>query len=397
MTTQQTFPKITDEAIAALRGRIGIEHPWTQPYYEWAHPDNIRHFCDGIGDMNPLYRSEEYAAKTGWKTVIAPPAFLYCCWYGGGYDDPSKKRKLTEEEKRRGRGGALPGIHGLWSGCKWEWYVPVRLGDRLTPTEYLADVQEKRGRFAGRQLLETQEKVFRNGKGVVVAKCQDYSMRIERDKGHETKKYGAVTAPTYTAEEIARIEEEVLSEEIRGANPRYWEDVQIGESLKPVVKGPLLITDMVCWYAGRGGRFNLANEIRTKYFQRHPAAGVTNEHGVRDVPNRVHWDNEFAKRIGAPGAYDVGPQRVSWVTHLLTNWIGDDGFLKSLQIEARAMNHIMDITRCKGVVKDKYVKDGHHVVAVEVWAENQRGITMPGRAEVVLSTKAEPVNPYQRL
>lgn len=398
MTQQQTFPKITDEAIAAMRARIGVEHPWTQPYCEWAHPDNIRHYCDGIGDINPLYRNEDYASKTRWKSILAPPTFLYCCWYGGGYEDPTRKRRLSSEVSARGKGGALPGVHGLWSGSRWDWYRPVRLGSRLIPSEYLADVQEKQGRFAGRQLLEIRAKDFKDQDGKLIAKCQDYSMRVERDKGRDTKKYADTSAATYTVDQIKAIEEAVLAEEVRGGNPRFWEDVQIGESLKPVVKGPLLITDMVCWYAGRGGRFNLSHGIRTRYFQRHPAAGVTNEYGVRDVPNRVHWDNEFARRIGGAGAYDVGPQRVSWIAHLLTNWMGDDGFLRSLEVQARRMNIMMNTTWCKGTVREKYVKDGMHIVAVEVWAENQLGqITMPGHAEVVLPTRDQPGNPYQSL
>ena len=33
--------------------------------------------------------------------------------------------------------------------------------------------------------------------------------------------------------------------------------------------------------------------------------------------------------VGAPGAYDYGPERCSWLTHHLTNWMGDDGFLRA--------------------------------------------------------------------
>jgi crotonobetainyl-CoA:carnitine CoA-transferase CaiB-like acyl-CoA transferase len=50
----------------------------------------------------------------------------------------------------------------------------------------------------------------------------------------------------------------------------------------------------------------------------------------------VHWDEEFAREVGAPGAYDYGPERCSWLTHHLTNWMGDDGFLDGARHCARS-------------------------------------------------------------
>ncbi len=37
---------------------------------------------------------------------------------------------------------------------------------------------------------------------------------------------------------------------------------------------------------------------------------------------------------------------------------------------------------------DRYVVDGEHIVALELWGENQRGeVTVPGSAEVVLPSR----------
>ncbi|MEZ5134631.1 MAG: hypothetical protein R2699_06125 [Acidimicrobiales bacterium] len=38
----------------------------------------------------------------------------------------------------------------------------------------------------------------------------------------------------------------------RGAEPRWFEDVAVGDELGPIVKGPLRVTDMVCWHVGVG-------------------------------------------------------------------------------------------------------------------------------------------------
>jgi hypothetical protein len=71
--------------------------------------------------------------------------------------------------------------------------------------------------------------------------------------------------------------------------------------------------------------------------------------------------------------------------------MGDDGFLKKLNVEIRQLNIIGDATFCKGKVTKKY-KDGEdHLVDLDVWAENMRGeITAPGKATVRLLSKEVP-------
>ena len=34
--------------------------------------------------------------------------------------------------------------------------------------------------------------------------------------------------------------------------PRWWEDVEEGDEVGPLVKGPLTVTDMICWHVGMG-------------------------------------------------------------------------------------------------------------------------------------------------
>ena len=76
------------------------------------------------------------------------------------------------------------------------------------------------------------------------------------------------------------------------------------------------------------------------------------------VPERVHWEEEFALQVGAPGAYDYGPERCSWLTHQLTNWMGDDGFLRRANCKVRRHNPQGDMLFINGKVKRKYIEDG---------------------------------------
>ena len=64
----------------------------------------------------------------------------------------------------------------------------------------------------------------------------------------------------------------------------------------------------------------------------------------------MHWDEAFALEVGAPGADDYGPERCSWLTHHLTNWIGDDGFLRKSKCQIRRHNPDGDVIFIDGAV-----------------------------------------------
>jgi acyl dehydratase len=362
---------ITEDALAQLRQRLGVPVRRRQPHMQLASQDTIRHFAHGLGDMNPLWTDPDYAATTRYGGIIAPPCILYAM------DDICS-----------GQFGGLPGIHNMFAGTRFEWFHPIRVNDTCTATSVLSGLEEKRSAFAKRTILQSYETIFTNQAGVVVAKARAFGVRAERDTARQQGKYHGIERARYTADDIARIEADYDAEIVRGATPRYWEDVDVGIDLTPIVKGPLTVTDIVTWLIGWGGLFNRAHKIALLYRRRHPAAGIVDAYGVPDVPERVHWDPDFAQEVGVPGAYDYGPQRVSWFGHLMTNWIGDDGFLSLLDVQVRRFNLIGDTTWLRGTVTDKFIRHGSPRVACDVWAENQRGeLTAQGKAETILPSR----------
>jgi acyl dehydratase len=356
---------ITDEKIAALRQRIGIERPIPYPYNTEASRDAIRHFAQGIGDLNPLWQDPSYAAQTRWGGIIAPPCFLFSCGFG--------------------RSGGLPGVHGMFAGSEWHFIKPVRLGTPIEATVQLVDVIEKTGTFAGRQILQVDQSTYRDPNGDVLAVVRSPVMRTERQTAQRKGKYSHITSKTWTPDELEAIDAELTQQTPRGGSPRYWQEVTIGEAITPLLKGPLTVTDCIGWLMGWGSPFIRPHLAGYQFRQRHPAAYIRNELGVPDIPERVHWDDAFAKVVGVPGAYDYGPQRVSWLGHLMSNWIGDDGWLKTLNVQVRQFNLMGDLTRCMGVVTAKKIEADEGIVACEVWTENQRGErTAIGTATAVL-------------
>jgi hypothetical protein len=123
---------------------------------------------------------------------------------------------------------------------------------------------------------------------------------------------------------------------------------------------------------------------------KHPGLGIKNRFNVPDCPERVHWDESFALEVGAPAAYDYGPERCSWLTHHITNWMGDDGFLRKSKCQIRRHNPDGDALIIEGVVSRKFVEDGRHLVEVSQTATTHRNEqSATGAAIVELPSRSQ--------
>jgi len=358
---ERSFPKITEAGLDDLRRRIGVKIGNTiEPWCYEATRDNIRHYAHGIGDDNPLWCDPEYAAKTRHGGIVALPSFLF-----------ATNRIVS------GYVGGLAGVHAMWSGADWTWHKQVRRNDEISTEAYLKDLIEHDTRFAGRAVQQIYHVDFFNQQGDKVAEADSWCFRTERDHAREAgTKYKEVRAREprrYSKEEIETAYDLYRKEEVRGATPRYWQDVNEGDALPVMFKGPMTVTGFIAYAQGWGGLYIRANKMMWKLIDAHPGAGITNRFGIPDVPERVHWEEDFALEVGAPGAYDYGPERNSWLTHHLTNWMGDDGFLRKSYCKIRRHNPEGDMLFIKGKVTRKYVEGGRHLVEIAQEAHNQDG------------------------
>ncbi len=380
-TEERRYPKITDEGIAALRARMGIPVKRDdRGKYTQINADASRAYSIATGDMNPFYVDAEHARATRWGTVVAPPGILLATGEPEGRD-------LTPEEREAGRGGALPGVHGMFAGRDFEWYAPMVEGDTISRVTYEAGFYEKEGKFAGRQVLQMVETLFRNQRREVVAKMLGWRMRTERDAARERKTVFR-ESKVWSDDELAQIDEAYEPEQPRGAEPRYWEDVQVGDDMGEMVRGPFRVTDGVAWEMGWGGPYARTGKSDHEFRKRHPGAYTLDPRGAWDVVERVHWDDDFAREIGVPAAYDYGAQRVGWSCNFLTNWMGDDAWLKRMWVQIRKFNILGDLQTFEGQVIDKRVENGEYQVVCDFWALNQlKEITTPGQAIIVLPSR----------
>jgi len=368
--SSETDNKITEQKLEDLRSRIDERIDEPQPYAEEATKDAIRHWAKGIGCDNPLYTDEAYAESSPYGGIVAPPTFLYT---------------TTRIGARR-----LPGVHAMYAGDEWEWYRPVYSGYEIETRSRLKDVIELETDYGGRSVKQIYTVDYYNQFNEHLATRDVWFFRAERDQARERDKYEeeGLELADWTEEEIEELWDHYRCEQRRGDEPRYYEDVDLGDQIDTLLKGPITITGGIKFLIGWGPPYMAAHRLWVDKLDEHPALAHNTDQGVPASPARVHWDLNHARSVGLKGPYDYGPERPSWLAHAVEHWMGDHGFLKRLRAELRRPNFLGDVTWCSGEVTDKRVEGDQCLVDLDLEGRNQRdNVSTKGSAAVVLPTR----------
>jgi acyl dehydratase len=343
--------------------------------------------AEAYGDDNPLWCDPEYATRSVWGGPLAPPPLVG----GDSLIGEDEVTAVADDQRDLMKGDPLRGVHAFYSAAAREWWAPLRPDQRVWRRNAMVAVLDKQSEFAERAVHEWSANVFRDDDGSVLSGQYRLMIRTERKRAREKKKYDAIEPAHWTEEQIAELDAEYAAYRRRGAEPRWWEDVDEGDTVGPMVKGPLLVTDMVCWHVGMGmGLYDvkpLALGVANR--RRIPRFFHQDDQGIPDVMQRVHWDPEWARRAGNPTTYDYGRMRETWLIHLCTDWMGDDAWLWKLECSFRGFNYVGDVHPLTGTVTRKYLADGDRpAVDLELAATNQRGtVTTPGTATILLPSR----------
>ena len=135
----------TTSVIDRLRARIGIDGPAMTARVEAGH---VRRFVEAIGDLNPRWQKE------------TPPTFLVAL-------APAAYHLAEAEEYGKG---------WLNGGNRFEYFVPVQVGDEITARGRIADIYEKEG-SSGNLLFIIFETDYTNQKGDLVARLRGTAIR----------------------------------------------------------------------------------------------------------------------------------------------------------------------------------------------------------------------------
>ena len=125
----------------------------------------IRRYAEAVGNDNALYRDEEYARRSRFGWIIAPPGF-----FGWPVEPANASTGLpdivVELQEALARAG-FPRI--LDGGITYEYRLPVRAGDTLVATPRISDIVEKQGK-SGAMMMCLFEMSYVNQNGDLVAR-----------------------------------------------------------------------------------------------------------------------------------------------------------------------------------------------------------------------------------
>ena len=135
---------------------VGRELPPTTLEVERGH---LLRFAEAIGDPNPLWNDEVKARRTRYGGLVAPPTFLRAC-------------RLERSDAL----ASLPGRRALDAGSEWEYFEPIRPGDRITAQPKIVDVYQRQGSIGTMTFVITLT-TYTNQFGQVVATQKSTSIR----------------------------------------------------------------------------------------------------------------------------------------------------------------------------------------------------------------------------
>jgi acyl dehydratase len=354
--------RITEPGLAKMYAAIGRKREvpgWNSEVTR----DSIWHFALGVGDDNPLWCDDNYARASPWGEMIAPPYYLISHTTG----------PLTKPEHGQIASAAfLPGVTSVYAGLRWEWRRPVHVGETVSAMAELADVVVSEN-SRGKSVTQIEKMGLATASGELVAEVFHTIKRFERPSAPAGQPNAARPLATYAAKDRERLDnhyDREIATLRRGQSPLHIEDLAVGDTLGPMLKGPLTVSNIIGFMLGCGSPFAGTNRLHHDQQKLHPSTKIIHPvSGVADHYGAVHWDADLARANGMPAPYDEGPQRFSWFVHLLTDWIGDHGFLVSMDFRFKAPNFLGDITWIAGAVTARDLE--HGLVTIELTGTNQ--------------------------
>lgn len=320
----------------------------------------IRRFCASIGDMNPLYKDLTSSASSVYNTLIAPPTFVASIrtpTSGAAYDQ--KDYQLAKVQTK----------------SLMEWVDVIRLGDRLASNLIVTDVRQGSSINTKPSAEVESLATYYNSYGGKIGTAIGVSSFIPITPGSDL-----ITdrdTYRYSDHEISEIEKAIQSESPpRGRSLLYWNDVTVGDSLPSYVKGPLNLQDMMAWVVAEQKPLALGAPV---FFNLDETPGRKRTNPTTNWP---FWDSDqeyedilSVRNMGFVTPVSRGLHRACTAGQVITDWMGDDGFVRSMDVSLP--NHFLygDTMWLTAKVTDKYqeqVEDQtYHAVKVQVVGTNQ--------------------------
>ena len=140
-------------SIEGMKAKIGEEG---EPRVYEIEKGMVLRFVQAVDDPNPLWQDEEYARKSQYGGIIAPPTLIPIIGF----------EPILEQVSQAIPQGTL--LHGA---TELECYQPLRPGESVTVTTKIANIRERQGKM-GKMTFITFENTYTNQRQELVARCR---------------------------------------------------------------------------------------------------------------------------------------------------------------------------------------------------------------------------------
>jgi acyl dehydratase len=384
MATRNIYSEVERQMLEAEAKRFDGMVGWYEPRRPMvATEESIRRVGLGVDPWNPLWHDQAYGARTRWGSIMACPTYL-------GFFGETGILEL--------RAPAQCGRQFMiWIGEDYEFYRPIHPGDTFRIWQgrpEISDVTPLGGESARMYGLVEGDLDYYDQRGELIGRLKNY---VQRTFHSEPPAVHAMPEYSYTADEVRYIGRLMREEEIRGRDARHWEDVRIGDEVTPIVTGPTnmgtnsltsaIVPDLGDFFmhARQFYLASLGDELGPEFIH-DPAKG---RYLIRGGPMSRHWSDLAAQAEGEPCAWLFGVVSRFSLLRVLTNWMGDDGFLRRFKWRHMTRTRVGDTMVARAVVTGKYVENGEHVIDLHVWLRNLRGnVSEAAVATVALPARA---------
>ncbi len=205
---------------ARLRQWVGME---TGPAEVGPDPVNeamIRHWCEAMGDRNPVYADPDAAAKSVHGGLVAPPTMLQA-WIMHGLEMAQSDGEASNEQLRLHQFLTEHGYASVVAtDCEQEYRRYLRPGDRISATTVIESISEEKATALGIGYFVDTRTVFRDQHGEEVG-----AMKFR------VLKFKPAQEPRPAAEAAAPAKPRRLAAPRGHDNAWWWEGIDRGEIL----------------------------------------------------------------------------------------------------------------------------------------------------------------------
>lgn len=365
---------VRDDEIASTSGRfshcagalVGHElRPAEGAVAKWATAAAIADFARELGDENPLWTDPAYAERSPPRYLMAPPSFVFEC--------------LSDTEMH------WTGFLRETSSVQLRFHRSIRSGYKICARAYLDDLMDLAvPPDSGREFADTLRQEYTNQYDEPIATLVRHHVHYPCRQS-PTVDSAPELGPQLSAGKIRS--SDLLSKAVRrGPIPRFWQDVELGEltgeitrSLESVYRAKARLEDEVAIQPATP--FIALGDNQSEYFDSE-SDSLTPAYAVRFKRFGSSPICELSRR-------ELGVHGTAWQIQMLTDWMGDAGFLRSVTSHYRGVAGCFDAVRLGARVDGKEIDhDGNHTIKLTTWARLKTGEdVMPGTALIVLPSQ----------